>query len=187
MATSTHISFEEYTQLPEDGPRYELDEGELLMVPSPAPRHNLIRQRIAGELIKYVQSRKLGIVLEEMDFRLALNTVRNPDVAFVTKDALRNIDRDRSPIEGAPALAVEVISPSNRAEDTVAKVHQYLDAGSISVWLVYPKMRLVEIHFRANQVLSRRDIREPDLITDDSLFPGFSMSLSYVFDDPQLD
>ena len=158
MAT-TRISFQEYTQLPDDGARRELDEGELLMVPSPAPRHNLIRQRIAFKMAQFATEQKLGIVLEEMDFRLAPETVRNADVAFLAKDALRKIDLDQSPIEGAPTLAVEVLSPRNRTEDTVKKMHQYFDAGCRSVWLVYPTLRLVEIHSRMDGRPQRRDIR----------------------------
>jgi Uma2 family endonuclease len=183
MATSIRISFDEYLRLPDDGRRYELSEGELLMVPSPAPQRNLIRQRIAMDLIQFVKAHDLGIVLEEMDFRLAPETVRNPDVAFVTKDAVAKIDLERSPIEGAPALAIEVISPRNRADETVKKVHQYLDAGCRSVWLVYRTLRLVEIHFRSNSMPQRRDIREPDEVTDPGLLPGFSISLPYIFDD----
>jgi len=186
MAT-TRISFEEYTQLPDDGARRELDEGELLMVPSPAPRHNLIRQRIAFKMAQFATEQKLGIVLEEMDFRLAPETVRNADVAFLAKDALRKIDLDQSPIEGAPTLAVEVLSPRNRTEDTVKKMHQYFDAGCRSVWLVYPTLRLVEIHSRMDGRPQRRDIREPDMIADDAGLPGFSMSVSFVFTEPELD
>ena len=183
MATSIRVSFDDYLRLPDDGPRYELSEGELLMVPSLAPQHNLIRQRIAMELIQFVKTHDLGIVLEEMDFRLGSEIVRNPDVAFVTKQAVVKIDLERSPIEGAPALAIEVISPRNRADDTVKKVHQYLDAGCRSVWLVYRTLRLIEIHFRANSVPQRRDIREPDEATEPGLLPGFSISLPYIFDD----
>jgi Uma2 family endonuclease len=186
MAT-TRISFEEYTRLPDDGTRHELDEGELLMVPSPAPRHNLIRQRIAFKMAQFVTERKLGIVLEEMDFRLAPETVRNADVAFIAKEAMRKIDLDQSPIEGAPTLAIEVLSPGNRTEDTVKKMHQYFDAGCRSVWLVYPTLRLVEVHSRVNGRPQRRDIEEPETVVDDSVLPGLSMLVSYVFTEPELD
>ncbi|HEV2992275.1 MAG TPA: Uma2 family endonuclease [Candidatus Angelobacter sp.] len=183
MATSTRISFDDYLRLPDDGRRYELNEGELLMVPSPAPQHNLIRQRIAMDLMQFVKARDLGIILEEMDFRLGPNTVLNPDIAYVTKETVVRIDLERSPIDGAPARAIEVISPRNRADETVKKVHQYLDAGSRSVWLVYRTLRLIEIHFRKDSIPQRRDIREPDRLTDSSVLPGFSISLPYIFDD----
>ncbi len=179
MGTTTKLTFEEFEALPErEGTHYELDEGELLMEASPAVRHNLVRQRIAMELMRFVESSHLGIVLEEMDFRLAPDTVRNPDVAFVTAEHLKKIDLDRSPVDGAPALAVEVISPSNTAQDMAKKTQQYLRAGSRFVWLVYPGLRLVEIHSASGVC----HVQEPEPLKEDALFPGFSVSLRYVFD-----
>lgn len=181
MGTTTKLTFEEFQKLPEqEGMHYELDQGELLMEPSPAARHNLIRQRIANKTMDFVESHSLGIVLEEMDFRLAPDTVRNPDVAFVTAEHLKKIDLDRSPIDGAPALAVEVISPSNTAQDTVKKTQQYLGAGCRSVWIVYPTLRLVEVHSTAGV----RQVREPETLREETLLPGFSLSLRYVFEGP---
>ncbi len=179
MGATTRISFEEFQNLPEcEGKIYELDEGELLMEPSPALRHNLIRQRIAIRLIHFVESRKLGVVAEEMDFRLSPDTVRNPDVAFITREHLRSIDRDRTPVDGAPALAVEVISPSNSAEDIAKKIQQYLRGGSQTVWIVYPKLRLIEVHSATGVV----QVREPEVVKTDVL-PGFSLSLPDIFEE----
>jgi Uma2 family endonuclease len=182
VGATTRLTFAEYEKLPErEGTRYELDEGTLLMEPSPALRHNLIRQRIAAHLTQFVRAHQLGIVVEEMDFRLGTDTVRNPDVALITTDHLRNIDPDHSPVEGAPALAVEVISPTNLAQDTAKKVRQYLDAGSRAVWLIYPALRMVEIHDSAGA----RRIKEPEAVDESKLFSGakFSLSLPALFDD----
>ncbi len=179
MGTTTKLTFEDYVKLPErEGTPYELDEGELLMEASPALRHNLIRQRIAMKLMEFVDSRNLGAVAEETDFRLGPNTVRNPDVAFITSEHLKKIDLDQSPVEGAPALAIEVISPINRAEDTVKKIHQYLKADSIAVWVIYPSLRLAEV-YSASGV---RVVREPETLEESSLLPGFSLSLPYVLE-----
>jgi Uma2 family endonuclease len=116
MGATTKLNFEQFLSLPErEGTIYELDEGELLMEPSPAARHNLIRQRIALRSMQFIESTRLGMVLEEMDFRLTSDTVRNPDVAFLMQEHVACMDLDRSPIDGAPALAVEVISPGNTA------------------------------------------------------------------------
>ena len=122
-----------------------------------------------------MESHHLGFVIEEMDFRLAPKTVRNPDVAFVTTEHLKRIDLDRTPVEGAPALAVEVISSGNLAQDTVKKVHQYLSAGSQAVWLVYPALQLVEIHESRKDVKGGhvREVREADAIEESKLFGNF--------------
>ena len=178
MDTTTRLTFEEFQRLPEpEGAIYELDEGELLVEPSPALRHNLIRQRIAMQLIQFVESKRLGVVVEEMDFRLTPDTVRNPDVAFVTTEHLNKIDLDRSPIDGAPALAVEVISATDLAQDIVKRTHQYLNAGSKAVWIIYPSLRFAEVH----STTGIRTVKEPESLQDE-LFPGFSLSLSYLFD-----
>jgi len=182
VGTTTRLTLAEYERLPEkEGTHYELDEGTLLMEPSPALRHNLIRQRIAVHLTEFVRAHQLGVVVEEMDFRLGTDTVRNPDVAFITADHLRNIDPDHSPAEGALALAVEVISPTNMAQDTAKKVRQYLDAGSHAVWLVYPALRLIEVHDSAGA----RRITEPESLQESRMFAGFkfSLSLNVLFDD----
>jgi len=179
MGITTRLSFAEYTQLPEkEGIGYELDEGELLMEPSPALRHNLVRQRIAMRLMEFVEEHELGLVVEEMDFRLGQDTVRNPDVALIDAEHSRELDLDRSPVEGAPFLAVEVVSPHNRAEDMARKVHQYLEAGCQTVWVVYPSLRMAEVHSRG----SVRQVREPEKLDAGTLLPDFSFSLSYIFD-----
>lgn len=179
VGTTTKLTFEDFQKLPErEGAIYELDEGELLMEPSPALRHNLIRQRIAMKLIQFVESRNLGIVVEEMDFRLSPDTVRNPDVAFITAEHVKKTDLDRSPVDGAPAFAVEVISPSNSAQDMAKKTQQYIQAGCSIVWIVYPSLRVVEVHSASGS----RQVRAPDLLREETLFHGFSLSLSYILD-----
>jgi Uma2 family endonuclease len=144
VGTTTKLTFDEFQKLPErEGAIYELDEGELLLEQSLTLRHNLIRQRIALNLMQFVESKHLGIVVEEMDFRLSPDTVRNPDVAFITAEHVKKIDLDCSPVDGAPAFAVEVISPSNSAQDMAKKTQQYLQAGCSIVWIVYPSLRLL--------------------------------------------
>jgi Uma2 family endonuclease len=147
--TTTKLSFEEFHKLQaadEENIRYELDEGELIVTPSPTHRHNLIVFRLRRALADFVEKHQLGIVTGEIDFRLAANTVLNPDVAFVAKDQTKGFDPDRSPVQGAPTLAVEVISPSNQPQRTLKKVRHYLDAGAQAAWLVYPKKRVIDIH-----------------------------------------
>lgn len=181
MGTTTRLTFDEYLQLPEqEGLHYELDEGALLMEPSATFLHNRIRDQIARRLTEFVKTHRLGEITVETDFRLATETVRNPDVAMVTREQLKRIDITRSPIEGAPALAIEVISPTNLAQDTRKKVRQYLAAGSQAVWLVYPGLRLVEIH----DAEGTREIIEPNSINETTPFSGtkFSLALSAIFD-----
>src|SRR5262249_26927829 len=156
---------------------YELDEGELLMEPSPTFLHNRIRVRIARQLAKFVADHRLGEITVEMDFRLGLETVRNPDVAFVTNQHLTTIDVKRSPVDGAPELAIEVISPSNLAQDTLKRVNQFLGAGAKVVWVVYPDLRLIEVHKAGGAGESERpkasSMRSPSGLGSHSRSPAF--------------
>jgi Uma2 family endonuclease len=184
MGTTTKISFGEFQRLQagaEETIRYELDEGELILTPSPTPRHNLVSFRLRSALSTFVQTHQLGVVTGEVDFRLSVNTVRKPDVAFIAKGQMQGFDLDRSPIEGAPTLAIKVISPGNLAQDTRKKVRQYLAAGSRAVWLVYPQLDVMEIHDQEGI----RGVSEQDVFVESSLFPGleFSLSLTALFDD----
>ena len=179
MSTTTRMSFEEFLRLPEEpGKHYELSEGELIVEPSPAFWHNSIRNRVARRLQDFVQSHALGAVTVENDFRLAPNIVRNPDVAFIATARLKHIDIDVSPIEGAPTLAVEVVSPSNSAQDMLLKEHQYLSAGCEAVWVVYPTLGLVTVRNSTGM----REVR--NLLPEAQPFMGniFSMILAEILD-----
>jgi Uma2 family endonuclease len=182
MGTTTKLTFEEFLELPEEpGKHFELDRGELIVEPSPTYRHNRIRQRIARHLEDFVQRNQLGGITVEQDFRLAPDIVRNPDVAFVATEPLSRMDVDRTPIEGVPNLAIEVISASNSAQDMLTKVHQYLEAGCRAVWVVYPSLKVVEIH----DSRGTREIAAPASLQEAELFGGhaYLLPLSPIFEE----
>jgi Uma2 family endonuclease len=157
---------------------FELDEGELLVTPSPTAWHNEIRHRIHQALRDFSRANKLGFVTGETDFLLSPDTVRRPDVAFITSAHLRRINLRRSPLEGSPALAVEVISPSNLAQDIFKKIHQYQDAGSDLVWIVYPDMKTISVHTHAGTYEVSQGFLQAE-----NLLPGFKLPLAEIFED----
>jgi Uma2 family endonuclease len=99
-------------------------------------------------------------------FQLRGDTVRRPDVSFVRSG--RELPLDGLP-EGAPDLAVEVVSPTNTAREMHQRMSDYFAAGWQRVWLVYPEHREVYIHGLAG--VSRR--RGDDLLEDPEFLPGF--------------
>jgi Uma2 family endonuclease len=178
MSTSTKIGLDEFLKLPEaDTTQYELDEGELLAIPSPTAWHNEIRYRIRRALRDFSRANKLGYVTGGTDFLLGPDTVRRPDVAFITTVHLEHIDVDRSPLEGAPALAIEVISPGNDAQDILKKTHQYLDAGSELVWIVYPALKVVSDYSHTGTYEVSQGFLQAE-----NLLPGFKLSLAEIFE-----
>src|SRR5712692_320430 len=179
MATKALLTVEDFMRLPESvgsqDVRYELVEGELVaMSPGMLP-HNLIRDTLLVILKTFVGPRKLGTVVSEQAFELSERTVRVPDVALV--QAGRQLATDR-PIEGAPDLVVEVVSPTNTAREMDQRVSDYFAAGCRRVWFVYPEEREVYIHGLAGVTRRRGD----DLLEDAELLPGFSVKVSSLFE-----
>src|SRR5579872_1712960 len=139
MASKTLLTLERFEQLPDDGMRHELDEGELVSMPPTLPKHGKVQNRTANVLTNFVDRLSLGLVLVESGFQLSPDTVRGPDISFIRADRAAAMDLDRR-FEGAPDLAVEIISPPQSASDIAHKVEQYLRAGA-EVWVVYPRSR----------------------------------------------
>src|ERR1700681_1693079 len=150
MGTKTLLTLKEYELLPDEGVRHELDEGELITMPGPKWRHSMIAMIISSVLGSYVQARRLGVVLVEANFLLHPEppTLREPDIAFVRAERVREVDPDGY-FAGAPDLAVEIVSPSDSMVDMDRKVEQYLAARSTLVWVVMPKHERIRI-FRAD-------------------------------------
>ena len=179
METKTLLTLEQFDQLPEEeGVYYELDEGELIVMSPARPRHNQVRDNIADPLRRFVREHGLGEVFRETDVQLSPHTVLIPDAAFVTADHMKQLDLDRR-IQGAPALAIEVVSPTDLAEALTRKVDQYLAAGAQAVWVLYPKLK--EVHTCAPRAVITI-FREQDVLEDKRLFPGFSLPVREIFE-----
>ncbi len=181
MTQSLHrVTLEDFRNLQqgEEAVRYELDEGEVIAMTPASYEHNRIRGRLEQWLREHPEAQGLGEVVAKMNFQLSANVVRTPDVSFITAEHLRDVHPKDSILQGAPALAVEIISPSNTASEIVRKRSQYLAAGSRAVWVVYPEQREIEIFRPGDRPLI---LGEHDSLADEQLFPGLSMPLSYLF------
>jgi Uma2 family endonuclease len=176
MASKTLLTLEQFEQLPDDGMRHELDEGELVSMPPTAIIHGKIQSRTATVLTNFVDRRSLGIVVTESGFQLSYETVRAPDVSFIPAHRITEANLDGR-FEGAPDIAVEIISPSESASDIAHKVEQYLHAGA-EVWVVYPRSRTVHV-FEPSK--SARVLEAADLLESPTLLPGFSVRVSELF------
>jgi Uma2 family endonuclease len=129
----------------EEGRVQELLEGELIRVSSPTLEHQEIVFRILMALKQHL-SNTGAVVSHDVEFALDRDTRLRPDVWAVLASRAAKINPSLVPIEGGPDLAVEVISPSEYAADSMRKVATYLDNGVQEVWQVYPKTREVVIY-----------------------------------------
>lgn len=102
--------------------------------------------------------------------------MRLPDVSFLTNERVAAADLDGLP-EGAPELAIEVVSPSQSADYMGTKVEQYLQFGARQVWVVYPKRRRIHV-FRPDAAPTMLD--QSETLTGGDL-PGFSVKVDDLF------
>jgi Uma2 family endonuclease len=174
-------SLEDLYALPADGRRYELQGGLLVSEPLPSPLHGQVTATVIYELERFVRPRKLGVVLTaDAGFILARDpdTLGGPDAAFVSRERWERLPDTRRPIEGAPDLAVEVVSPGNSPGEMRAKVAEYLAAGARLVWVVDPEQRSVTTYA---ELLSPRRLGDGDELDAEDVLPGFRVAVDALW------
>jgi Uma2 family endonuclease len=176
--TSTVMSAEEFSRLPADGVRHEMNAGELITLPPPKSMHSRVARSVFTTLDAFLRREGRLEVYQEAGYVLSYepSTIRQLDVSVLTKARIDSTPED-SYFEGAPELAVEIVSPSDSAEDLEIKIRQYLNAGAKQVWVLYPKTRDVQV-FEENQAA----ILSGDQVLDGGdLLPGFAVKVSALF------
>ncbi len=132
----------EYAALPEDDEiRYELQEGILVMSPSPIPDHQRCLRRLLRKLEDQLPDGLEPVPEVDIDLRLVRpsqpGSVRRPDVVVVTCAAIERVRRERALLHASDVvLAIEIISPGSRRMDTVVKHGEYADAGIPHYWII---------------------------------------------------
>jgi Uma2 family endonuclease len=140
-STWTEWTYSEYARLPDDGNRYEVIDGEVLVTPAPGSRHQRIAFRLIRLLEEYVSANGLGEMLWDVDLLFVEGQFLRPDMLFVpVSQAVGVTDRG---MEGVPGLIVEVLSPSSASIDLVKKPRRYADFGVPEYWVVDPVERRV--------------------------------------------
>jgi Uma2 family endonuclease len=182
MAATTLLTSDQFLAMPEEFDQHgnrikdELIGGEVVKMAFPSLPHDLIKNQINAMLLRYLDSRpELGLrSLVEIGTHVSDYDAFMPDVSIVKRTRLTVVGRV---FQGAPELAIEVVSPSDTAKHLKRKVDAYLEAGSKSVWIVYPEARSVMIH-TADSV---RELKGDQPITD-PLLPGFSTPVAAFFE-----
>ena len=179
MGTKTLMTMAEFDALEEiEGVKQELIDGELVVTPSPMPRHNIVCSRLGLPLGTFVAEHKLGIVLWDQDYSVG-EDVLNPDLAFIRAE--HTIEKDQRP-GWAPDLVVEIWSPSNerKSQDLRAKAKRYLEGGAQAVWLLYPEAGIARIE-KPRQPSQVLDVDSGGRLEDADLLAGFSIALADIF------
>lgn len=181
MSHARLVTAEELAQIPNDDYHYELVEGRVIRVSPPGSRHAVLATRIAILLGQYVEAHDLGAVMTPAGFTLATNpdTVREPDIAFVSRERIPQSGVPDGFWLGPPDLAVEIRSPGDRQSEIQAKVTDYLARGVRLVWVIDSRQQTVTVHQgRSAPVIRGID----DLLETGDVIPGFRCAVRRVFD-----
>ena len=180
MSTKTLLTLADFEKLqPPDGLRYELDEGELVTMTFPRPEHNRVVKQVFLLLHDFLEAHPLGeLFFPDTGFVLSREpvTLRGPDLSFLRADRARRVD-PKPDIDGAPDLVIEVVSPTDSAQDLNRKVHQYLHSGAQEVWVAHPDTREIYVHDASGV----RRLGAHQVLESQALLPGFSIPVETLF------
>lgn len=160
--------------------RCELVRGELIMMSPAGFEHGRVVVAATLVLGGYLKGHPIATLAgAETGFRIATDpdTVRAPDVALVLKERVP-ADRVRGFFPGAPDLAVEVLSPDDRAGEVLEKVRDWFAGGCRCVWVVDPRTHTVSVYCSASQC---RVLSDADVLEDEPLLPGFRVPVAEFF------
>ena len=160
--------------------RSELVRGALIVREPAGYLHGRVAMNLGHELALHVKRTGAGAVFAaETGFKLASNpdTVRAPDVAFVAKDRLPSRDTRGYPAL-APDLVVEVLSPDDRPGEVLAKVGDWVSAGSRLVWVVDPERRVARVY---RQDGTEAIVVDTGALDGEDVLPGFRCALATIF------
>jgi Uma2 family endonuclease len=165
-------------QLPDDGHVYELVGGELQMSQA-GFEHGEIMTKVIVPLGAYVQAQKLGVVVgASTGFRMKTGNTRSPDVSFVAKARLRGRRPTKKFFQGAPDLAVEIISPNDLWIRATQKIAELFANGARLAWVINPADQTVLVYHSAQP---DRILKAGDLLDGEQVVPGFTFPVAELF------
>jgi Uma2 family endonuclease len=183
MARSERVlTYEDVRRTPEDGKRYELLEGQLVVTASPNTRHQGIVVRLLSMLLWPAEQHGYGcafgapvdVVLHETE------AVVVPDLVFIAKDRLGIITEPA--VRGAPDLVVEILSPSTGGRDLGVKLRLYAKHGVRWYWVIDPERQVIRVfEWRDGAYIEQAPRRPGDTLTS-PLFPDVSAALTEVLE-----
>ncbi len=165
-------------RLPDDGRKYELVDGRLREVPT-GGQHGWLGVRLSARILA-LRAESLYVFDSSTGFRMRGGNIRSPDVAVMRRERLPDGKPPIGFIDGAPDLAVEIVSPSEDPHDLLRKIGEYFDSGAQEVWLLLPERRMVH---RYRAPLEVEILRAEDTLTGGELLPNFAVQVSELFAD----
>jgi Uma2 family endonuclease len=182
MATITRVwTSADLEDVPEDqsGKRYEIIDGELIVTPSPVPRHQLLAVRLTLRFGSFVEAHRLGQIWgDRVDIKLGEGeALVIPDLSFIRRDRLGIVGP--TAIDGVPDLVLEILSPSTRHRDLGEKMALYARYGVTEYWVVDPEARSVRVLILTGDRYEA--LEQPAGVARSRVLPGLEVDVAALF------
>ncbi|OAT80243.1 restriction endonuclease [Desulfotomaculum copahuensis] len=172
-------TYKDYARLPEGAP-CQLIGGSLIMTPSPTPYHQTISMKLGVKLALHALEKGLGLALfAPVDVYFEETETYQPDIIFIAGNRMSIVEKTR--INGAPDLVVEILSPGTAYYDLRKKFKTYEKHGVKEYWVVDPGEQSVEIYTRANNRFSLEQKAEKTGPVESHVIPGFTVEIESIF------
>ena len=171
---------QQLSALPDNGMRYELVDGVLHMMSPAGGRHGRIAATLLFHITKHVRQHGLGVTFAaETGFLLQQDpdTVRAPDVAFVSHDRLGELSDHPGFLPITPDLVAEVVSPSESSSDVESKARSWLDAGVRIVLVVDPQATSIRDYRPHSQI----HVHTAGFVDLNEVLPGLQLDVVELF------
>lgn len=159
---------------PEDGFKYEWNDGELIKFTGMDKRQVYIFATLSKLFFKKGLSLK-GILVSEYDTMLTGIQMRRPDIAYLSDEQLENTKKGEDEI---PQFVIEIISGNDNINLVEKKIVEYYKAGVSVVWLILPEEKTVHVYTSRKQVQICTDV---DICSAKPVLPDFEISVNDIF------
>jgi Uma2 family endonuclease len=171
-------TIDDLLNMPEDGMKHELVDGEILVSPT-GVRHSEIAGKILYIIAGFLEESPIGKVLTpDVGIWLSDGNLRSPDVTFVRNEKLPDGKSPDTFGEFVPDLAVEVLSPKDSMRQVASKIGEFLDCGIPMVWLVDPAGETVTVY---RSLSDTQRLGRENTITGGQILPGFRCRVARFF------
>ena len=179
-AVQRQVGYTDLVNMPDDGRRYEIHGGELVVVPSPLPIHQIAVLQLATRLNDYARASGGIALAAPLDIVLDEHDVVQPDVVFFRTER-RHLVRPRAVTRAAPDIAVEVLSPSTAAVDRSRKMDLFARYGVPEYWIADPVRPQLEVYVLADGAYEQAQAASPGDTVRSVLLPDLTILVADIF------
>ncbi len=178
----SRLTYDDFLLFPDDGQRHELIDGEHYVTPSPNLSHQKLSGRLHLSLAEYLRAHPLvgEVYYAPLDVVLSHWDIVEPDLLFVAADQ-QNILTEKN-VVGAPALVVEILSPSTRSRDQQLKQRLFEKSSVREYWMIDPERNTVTVdRLDENATFVRVGVLATDQALTTPLLPAWALPLGQLF------